>query len=298
MMRFILSIPLAFFLLTNGGQIWGQETSTEPAKPWDQWAEENPTWVEQINPFRIIGNVYFVGTKGLSSFLITSNEGHILIDGGLPQNAPMIQANIQTLGFDVKDVKTLLNSHAHFDHSGGLRELKKLSGAMLLASDGDRSALEGGFYLGYEDNINYSAPPVTVDGAIKDGDIVSLGDITLKTHITPGHTRGCTSFTMSIEENQKNYEVLFFCGATVAGNTLMPEQYSGIIDDYRHTFEKTASWQPDVLLVNHPFFFDMEAKRKKQLAGDPLAFVENTQFSKLITSLKADFEERLTTTKK
>lgn len=271
----------------------GIQNDKHAKAPWDQWGVENPSWVEAIEPFRIIGNIYFVGTKGLSSFLVTSDEGHILIDGGLPQNAPTIAANINTLGFDIKDVKILLISHAHFDHSGGLKALKEMSSAQLMASEGDRSALEGGFYLGYEDNINYSAPAVEVDKTIKDGDFITLGDITLKTSLTPGHTRGCTSWTTNVSEGEVSYEVLFFCGATVAGNTLVPEQYSGIVSDYRSTFEKTATWKPDVMLVNHPFFFDMGAKREKQKNGDTLAFVNPEDFPRFIGRLSQAFEQSL-----
>ncbi|WP_262693582.1 subclass B3 metallo-beta-lactamase [Kordiimonas aquimaris] len=286
----IFSVFLAIICSSNVLSIQNGESATTP---WDQWGDANPSWVENTEPFRIIGNIYFVGTKGLSSFLISSSEGHILIDGGLPQNAPIIAGNITALGFNIKDVKILLNSHAHFDHSGGLRDLKEMSGAKLLASTGDRSALEGGFYLGYEDNINYSAPPVEVDEIINDGDLVTLGDIALKTSLTPGHTRGCTSWTTNIVEAEVSYEVLFFCGATVAGNTLVPEQYAGIVDDYRRTFEKTAAWQPDVMLVNHPFFFDMDAKREKQKSGDPLAFVDPEDFPKFMENLSQAFEQSL-----
>lgn len=270
-----------------------QPTDGPETEPWMQWGEQNPTWVTPFEPFRIIGNIYFVGTEGLSSFLIASPDGHILIDGGLPQNASQVLGSVAKLGFDIKDVKTLLNSHAHFDHSGSLNAIKQASGAKLLASEGDRSALEGGFYLGYEDNINYSAPPVSVDALIKEGDTIAVGKNKLVAHITPGHTRGCTSFSMTVTEGGKDYDVLFFCGATVAGNTLVPEQYEGIVNDYRLTFSMTADWQPDVLLVNHPFFFDMKAKRQRQIAGQPLAFVDGQEFQKFIAHWKAAFEERL-----
>ncbi len=267
-------------------------TKDEPA-PWEQWAEHNPSWVEKIEPFRVIGNVYFVGSKGLSSFLITSETGHVVIDGGLPQNAPLIIENINELGFDVADVKILLNSHAHFDHSGGLHALKQTSGATLVASEEDCSALEGGFYLGYEDNINYTAPPVKVDQTIGDGETLTTGDIALTAHLTPGHTRGCTSWSMTVQEQKKSYDVLFFCGASVAGNSLVPPQYEGIVEDYKHTFEKTREWRPDVLLVNHPFYFDMIAKRKKQLAGDTFAFVDKGAFPDLMKQFETDFQKSL-----
>ncbi len=258
-----------------------------------QWREKVPDWFEFIEPFKVINNIYYVGTRGLSSFLIVSMEGHILIDGGMSQNADQIVSNIKALGFDIKDVKILLNSHAHFDHSGGLKALKDMSGATFFASEGDRSALEGGFYLGFEDNPDYYTPPIRLDRVIDDNDTVTLGGVTLTAKLTPGHTRGCTSWTMTTEAGNKTYDILFFCGASVAGNKLVPEQYEGIVDDYRFTFEATRNWQPDILLVNHPFYFDMHKRRKRQIAGDPLAFVDKGAFKTLWQQLLNDFKKRL-----
>jgi len=176
---------------------------------WDPWAVSNPHWAKSAPPFNVLGNVYSVGTAGLSCFLITTDDGHILIDGGLPGYENIIIDNIAELGFDIKDVHYLLNSHAHFDHSGGLARLKELSGAEMVASEGDRSALEGGFYLGSENNKRFSAPPVKVDQIINDGETLSLGDVKLTANITPGHSRGCTSWTMTLVESGVAYEALF-----------------------------------------------------------------------------------------
>lgn len=267
--------------------------TTDEVQPWDQWSTENPSWVAPVVPYHIIDNIYFVGTEGLSSYLITSADGHILLDGALPQSADMIADNIKTLGFDISDVKILLNTHAHFDHSGGLARLKELSGGQLFASEGDRSALEGGFYLGAEDKIDYSAPPVSVDRTIADGETITLGDIVMTATITPGHTRGCTSWTMEASDGNATYSVLFFGGATVAGNRLIPPQYEGIVADYRKTFEITKNWRPDIFLPNHPFFANMEEKRQQLVAGDPLAFVDRETFPRMISEQGAAFEESL-----
>lgn len=264
-----------------------------PATP-HQWAVGNPEWVAPVAPFRIIGPIYYVGSAELASFLIRTDDGFILLDGGLPDNAPMIADSIATLGFDLRDVKILLNSHAHFDHSGGLAALKAASGATLIASEGDRSALEGGFYLGSEDNASFSAPPVKVDRTIADGESVTLGGVTMTARLTPGHSRGCTSWTMRVREGAQEYGALFFCSATVAANRLVgPPQYEGIVEDYRRTFAITKDWRPDVFLAAHASFFDMEAKRQKLLAGDPLAFVDRETFPKLRERMAADFERQL-----
>lgn len=263
--------------------------AAEIAAP-SKWARSNPNWVEAIAPFRIAEGVYYVGSLGLSSFLITTPEGHFLLDGGVPENAPMIAANIKALGFDIRDVKYLLNSHAHFDHSGGLAALKELSGALMIASEGDRPALEGGFYLGSEEDHDLDSPPVKVDRIIGDEETLSFGGVMLMAHLTPGHTRGCTSWTM--EAGGRG--VLFFCSATVAANRLAdPPQYAGIVEDYRSTFARTRDWRPDIFLANHAFFFDMEARRARLLAGDEDAFVDTEAFPKLIAALEAAFEKAL-----
>ncbi|HOP20534.1 MAG TPA: subclass B3 metallo-beta-lactamase [Amphiplicatus sp.] len=255
-----------------------------------KWAQSNPDWVEAVEPFQVIGDIYYVGSRGLSSFLITTSEGDILIDGGMPENAPMIAANIEKLGFDIKDVRILLNSHAHFDHTGGLAALKAMSGAEFIASEGDKSALEGGFYLGFENDHDLDAPPVEVDSTIHDGETVNLGGVILTAHLTPGHTRGCTSWTMEMEGRS----VLFFCSASVAANRLVdPPQYQGIVADYEKTFEQTKDWRPDVFLANHPFFFGMEERRQRLLAGDENAFVDAEAFPAYIAAAKDAFEKAL-----
>lgn len=259
------------------------------------WAAANPDWVEAVEPFRIHDNIYFVGTRGLSSFLIATPHGHFLIDGGMPENAGLIAANIAALGFEIGDVKFLLNSHAHFDHSGGLAALKKLSGATMVASEGDRSALEGGFYLGSEGDAELGAPPVKVDRLIEDGETLSLGGAALTARLTPGHTKGCTNWTMKAGD----LEVLFFCSATVAANRLVasnagPPQYEGIVEDYRATFAKTKGWRPDIFLANHPSVSGIEEKRARQLAGDPNAFIDREGFPIVMQKLEAAFEEALT----
>ncbi|MDZ7626849.1 MAG: metallo-beta-lactamase [Parvularculaceae bacterium] len=284
----------------------------------------NPSWAEPFAPFEIAEGVYYVGTRGLSSFLVTTPDGHFLIDGGLPENARLIAASINTLGFKIKDVKYLLNSHAHVDHSGGLARLKRLSGATMVSSEGDRSALEGGVYqervpekwfavfgtnaqqnkrlervlgsdnweraLGSEDEPDFAAPPVKVDRTIADGQALVLGGVALTARLTPGHTRGCTSWTMTAG----GADILFFCSATVAANRLVnPPQYEGVVEDYRSTFEKARTWRPDILLANHPEFFDMEARVARRKTGDENAFVDHEAFPVLMEKLEVAFEKAL-----
>ena len=188
----------------------------------------------------------------------------------------------------------MLNTHAHFDHSGGLAELKAVSGAEMIASEGDRSALEGGFYLGSEDETVLDAPPVKVDRLVSDGQIISLGGTTLTANLTPGHSRGCTSWTLNLRHDGADYEALIFCSATVAANRLVgPPQYVGIVGDYRATLARIATWTPDLFLGNHPEFFKMETKRAALEAGDTLAFVEREQFPLFAARMQSAFDKAL-----
>ena len=254
-------------------------------------AAARSNWTTPTEPFLIIDNVYYVGTAGLSSFLFVTPEGDILLDAALPDAAPQIEANIKKLGFKLSDVKILLNSHAHFDHSGGLAQLKKDTGAKLIASEGDRSALEGGFYLGSETNKSMSGPPVKVDEAIKDGYKLTLGGFTLTAHLTPGHTRGCTSWGWTAHDGGKDYSALVFCSATIAANRLVdPPQYKGIVADYRATFLKASKFKVDVFLAPHAEFYDLPGKRAKIAAGAPNPFIVPAEFQTFIAKQKADFE--------
>jgi metallo-beta-lactamase class B len=259
-------------------------------------AANRSNWNTPTEPFRIIDNLYYVGTEGLASYLITGPQGNILIDGALPDSVPVIESNIAKLGFKLSDIKILLNSHAHFDHSGGLAQLKKNTGAQLYAMEGDVSALEGGFYLGSESNKAMGAPPVKVDKPLKDGETVTLGPIKLKANLTPGHTRGCTSWGMTAKEGGKDYEVLVFCSATVAANRITPPlQYEGIVEDYRKTFAKAKAMKVDVPLAPHPEFFGMLQKRDKAKAGPKASnpFIAPLEFKPFIEKAEADFEKTL-----
>ncbi|WP_373490153.1 subclass B3 metallo-beta-lactamase [Parasphingorhabdus sp.] len=262
------------------------------------WQQNFPSWYAAVEPYQIIGTdksgIFFVGTEGLGMYFIPTDAGHIVIDGGMPGEGQYVAAAIRKLGFDPGDVKILLNSHAHLDHSGGLAELKALTGAKLVANEGDRSALEGGFYLGSEEDSSMNAPPVKVDRTIADGEQLTLGDVTLTAHLTPGHSRGCTSWTMEVEQGGQSYQALFFCSATVAANRLLgPPQYEGIVADYRKTFAKARDWKPDIFLANHPEFSGLAEKRERQKAGEPLAFVDREGFPAMITMLEQAFEAAL-----
>jgi len=164
----------------------------------------------------------------------------------------------------------------------------------LHASAPDAPWLENGFYPGANGKVEFSAPPVAVDQIFSDKDIIRLGELSLMARLTPGHSPGCTSWFLKVADNGETYDVLIFGSATVAGNRLEPEQYPGIVDDYKSTFEKMRKWQPDIVLSNHPdSFFDQEAKMERHLAGEPRAFVDREIFQTQIEDLQKTFEQRL-----
>jgi metallo-beta-lactamase class B len=251
-------------------------------------------WNRPAEPFRVIGDVYYVGTDELGAWLIRTPQGLILIDGALEESAPLIEASITKLGFQVHDVRLLLNSHAHFDHSGGLARLKQDSGARLVASEGDRESLETGTYLGSEAVEALRAPPVKVDQTVRDGERVGLGGVQLTAHLTPGHTRGCTTWTLPVSEHGITHSVIFYCSTTVALNRLAPKpQYPGIVADYRRSFAALASMHADVFLSNHKDFFGLWDKRARLQDGAVNPFVDPAELPAFVAASRADFDKEL-----
>ncbi len=166
-------------------------------------------WNQPVPPFRIAGNLYYVGATEIASFLITTPHGHFLLDGGFVETAPQIEENIAQLGFKIGDVKILLNSHAHLDHAGGLAELKQKSGAKLIASAPDAELLRKGGHGDFRFGDTLTFPPVEVDQIIADGESIQLGDQKLTAWLTPGHTKGNTTWTTKISDGAKTYQVVF-----------------------------------------------------------------------------------------
>lgn len=256
------------------------------------WAKVRLEWNKPVAPFRILGNIHYVGTAGIAAYLITSPQGHILIDGAMEESVPQVLANIEKLGFRPEDVKILLINHAHWDHSGGLAALKKRTGARLLASAADKPALEAG-RTDYRPDLS-AAPPVGVDELIADGQVISLGGNMLTTRLTPGHTKGCTSWTTSVASGGDSLNVLFACSLSVADQPLVKGKgYDAAPEDFRATFAKLRTMQADVFLAFHPAAFDMEAKRARLLAGDREAFVDAAELPRRIGAASKAFEAEL-----
>jgi metallo-beta-lactamase class B len=224
-----------------------------------------------FEPFHVIGNIYYVGARDVSSFLITTREGHILIDSGLDETVPYIVEGVKKLGFRLEDVKLLLNSHAHLDHAGGHATLKRMTGARIVMSKADARLLEAGGkgdFLPLGDHaVSYT--PVRADQLVDDLDEVGLGGVKLTAHLTPGHTKGCTTWTTSVAESGRRWNVVFAGGATLlpgirlVNNSLYPE----IADDYARTFRVLKTLPCDVFLAPHGFQFQLQEKFSSLRAG-------------------------------
>lgn len=253
--------------------------------PWlAQSPDERVAWNRAVEPFRIMGNVYYVGAAGVSAFLITSPQGSILIDGGLPETASQIVSNVAKLGFDIKDVKYIVNSHAHFDHAGGLAELKRASGATMVASSGDAPALKSG---------SRDMPPVVIERILADGESVQVGDTRLTALITPGHTKGCTTWTMTTSDGGRPRRVIFYCSTSVVDRLVANAAYPQIVEDYERTFERLRRLEADVFLANHPVFFDLESKRKRFAAGSANPFIDPSELQRFVASSEREFRAAL-----
>lgn len=268
------------------------EIDASIAAPLDPTAA-NMEWNAPAAPFTVIGNLHYVGSKTVGAYLISTPEGHFLVDGIVPQSAPLILENIRTLGFDPADVKYLLNSHAHIDHAGGLAALKRATGAVMVASAADKPFLEAGD-IGFGPSGGMKFPPVRVDQIIGDGETLGLGGVTLTAHLTPGHSPGCTSWTLPVTGADGAAHTAFLhCSSTVAGQKLVPESYPGMIDSYRATFEKVRTIGADIFLGNHDIFFDLAEKRARLAAGDANAFVDAAELQAFNIAMEVAFERQL-----
>ncbi|NGM52431.1 CAU/MBL1b family subclass B3 metallo-beta-lactamase [Caulobacter sp. 602-2] len=258
-------------------------------------ADDNANWVRPIKPYRVVGNIYYVGSEGLSAWLVTTSEGHVLLDGGpSAEGGKLIERNIQSLGFKLSDVKVLINTHAHYDHAGGLAQLKADTGAKLWASRADKPALEKGQHFGDNANGLTPFPAVKVDKTFGDETKLKMGGSTLVAHLTPGHTIGCTSWTTQVVERGRALNVTFPCSLSVAGNVLVGNKtHKSIVADYRASFAALRAIPTDVMLPSHEEQGDLLAKRQKQLRGDADAFIDPTELGKFVDGYETRFNQEL-----
>jgi metallo-beta-lactamase class B len=253
------------------------------------------SWNRSGAPFRIMGNLYYVGGDDLTSYLIATPQGLILLDGGSAQLAPVIQKNIEQMGFNVGDIRILLNSHAHLDHAGGLGYLKKLSGAKMIASEGDRPLLERwGRDPQFGESLGF--PAVHVDQVIHDGETVELGGVALRAVLTPGHTPGCTTWTMTVSESGRKYDVVFLCSTSVPERYRLVnnKDYPQIASDYEHSFARLKHLPCDIFLGAHGSFFDLKEKAARLKAGArPNPFIDPNGFRWFVAASEREFRQKL-----
>ena len=271
-----------------------------PARAADPFAKQRAEWNKPQKPFRILDRIYYVGTAGVSAYVIFTLQGLILIDGGLPESAAQIEANIKTLGWDIKDVKLILGTHAHFDHAGGLAKLKRDSGARLLASEGDKPILERG-RVTFGPSAADPFPRVTVDRAIKDGDTAILGGVVLTAVVTPGHTPGCTNWTMPAVEGVGDHNVIFYCSLTTGDNPLVNNKaYATIAADYKASFARLKKINADVFLAPHGDQLNLakkaatvEANTKNKVMNAANPFIDKAEFKRVLAAQEKEFDAEL-----
>ncbi len=259
-----------------------------------QISEQERSWNQPVEPFKIAGNIYYVGASDITSYLITTPKGHILIDSGFLETVPQIRENVAKLGFKFEDIKILLNSHAHYDHAGGLAELKRLTKAKLLLSEGDSDLMANGGKSdpNFGDRFPFESAPV--DETFRDGKTVKLGGAALKANITSGHTKGCTTWTTTAVENTRKYNVIFVCSTSAPGYKLVGNAaYPEIAEDYSRTFARLKKMDVDIFLGSHGGIFDLEGKSKLLRTGAANPFIDPEGYLEYLKQSEAAFLEKL-----
>jgi metallo-beta-lactamase class B len=261
------------------------------------FAQEAPDWTNPFPPYRIIGNLYYVGSQGLAVYLITTPQGNILINSNLEKSVPMIRENVEKLGFHFSDTKILLISHAHWDHCAGSAAVKELTGAKYMVMDADVAEIEAGGKgnLQYGDNPTSRYQPTKVDRVLHDGDEVRLGDTVLVAHLTPGHTKGTTTWTTKVSDGGKAYNVVIVgspnvnAGYKLVNNALYPQ----IASDYERMFRVLKSLPCDVFLGAHGNYYDMETKYGRMKAGGPNPFIDPEGYKSYVAEREQAFRTEL-----
>ena len=278
------SIPLSCALLAAAST----DTNAQEA--------EVESWYEPTEPITIVGQIHFVGTRGLAAYLITTPAGHILLNGAMPQSAALIEANIRKLGYDPADIEILLAGHAHIDHVGTHAYFEKLSGARVMMMAAEKDLLESGgrsdFNYAHLDAFHFE--PVQVDHVLKDGETIALGGVTMTALLTPGDTQGSTTWLMNVEEDGKTYRVVFPDGMSIDPGYRIARypSYPGIADAYEKTFKILGSLDADIMLPSHTSFFDFETRRARaEQTHSANAWVDPAAYHALIADRKKTYKK-------
>jgi metallo-beta-lactamase class B len=297
MLRGIAPVGLSVCALLCASSVIVRGLSAQSPSTAAAQAPGSPDWMEAFPPFRIAGNLYYVGSKGLANYLIVTPKGNILINSDLEANVPMIKESIEKLGFKYRDTKILLISHAHFDHDAGSALIKKETGATYMVMDADVLVVESGGKtdFAYGSNPSMLYPAVKVDRVLHDGDEVKLGGSVLVAHLTPGHTKGCTTWTMKVSEGGKVSNVVIIGSPNVnAGYKLVNNSaYPQIAEDYEKMFRVLSSLPCDIFLGAHGEYFGLEEKYARMKAGAANPFIDPGGYKKYVTDKEAEFKAEL-----
>lgn len=251
-------------------------------------------WDEPAEPTKIVGPIYSVGTKGLSVFLIKTTEGLIIINTAMPGSGPMTETAIRKLGFDPKDIKLLLTGHAHIDHVGAHAYFQKISGAKVAVIREDKDLLESGGKIDfhYAKHKEFYYEPVKADWAFNDGDIIKLGDVAITALLTPGHTKGSTTYVTNVVDNGKVYTVVFPNGTSInpGYRVAKDESYPGISADYRRTLRTLETLKPDIWLDAHTDAYDFESKLARSASEGVKAWVDPEGYRQFVVAKRENFE--------
>jgi len=260
-------------------------------------AQQPAEWTEPFPPFRIAGNLYYVGSRGLASYLIATPEGNILINSSFDANVPMIKTSIEKLGFKFSDTKILLISHAHGDHDAGSAMIKESTGATYMVMDGDVPSVESGGKIDPVHGVRASASytPTKVDRVLHDRDTVKLGGTVLVAHLTPGHTKGCTTWTMRVKEGSKTYNVVIIGSPNVnQGYKLVNNPaYPRIAQDYERMWRVLKSLPCDIFLGAHGDYFGLEEKYPRLKEGSANPFIDPDGYKKYVAEKEKAFYAEL-----
>jgi metallo-beta-lactamase class B len=271
--------------------------SSATAQPADLLESFTPPegWTTPVTPHRVIGNLYAVGFEDLSVFLITSDDGHILINTGLADSTGPIRENIASLGFRLEDVRILLCMQAHFDHAATLAEIKALTGAEMWGTVKDTRILEDGGFSDPHFGGRQTFEPVKVDRRLSDGDLTELGDIRLSVHDHPGHTEGSSSYSMTVSENGRDYRVVIANMGTInpGKKLLVDPTYPGVAEDFARTYREQRAMEVDVWVAAHGSQYGLADKYEPGQAYDPDTFVDPEGFVAEVERLEAIYLEQM-----
>ena len=292
-MRALIATILAFGLIAQSAYAQ-TPTAGQAHTEKDHSCANDPTWTAAQTPFRIYGNTWFVGPRGLGVFLITAPTGDVLIDGGVPQDAKLIEGNIRTLGIKLRDIKWILNSHAHCDHAGGIAQLARDTGAQVIAGAADTALLARGGHDDPEYGDRFLFPPVHVTRKVTDGERLRLGDLLLTAHSTPGHTKGNTTWTWSSCEGKRCLHLVDVGSLSAPDFKLIGNaKYPDAVKDFRYSFAMVAALPCDIALAPHPEMVDFWKRVAKRKQGDANVLIDSTLCRAYASDSRNSFEAQL-----